>query len=92
MGGLPGIRVLGFGEDEQNNFQYVVIDVDQDLAGLDRDTLGELLTAENGHARRGHPRPAFLVRVPRAAAGPRGWILSPRDFPAPRNQCLGDSP
>lgn len=50
--GIPGINLLGYDENEKNNFQYVVIEIDSHEAGLDRDELLSVLQAENVMARR----------------------------------------
>lgn len=52
LSGLPGIRLIGFDEKEKNNHQYVVIEVDEKLAGINRDLLIKILFAENIRARR----------------------------------------
>ncbi|MBO0866951.1 MAG: DegT/DnrJ/EryC1/StrS family aminotransferase, partial [Micromonosporaceae bacterium] len=52
LAGIPGIRLIEFDERERNNFQYVVIEVDETVTGIDRDTLVALLHAENVRARR----------------------------------------
>ena len=49
---LPGIRVIDYDNAERNNYQYVVVEVDADRAGLNRDQLVEVLWAENVRARR----------------------------------------
>ncbi|HEX7624669.1 MAG TPA: aminotransferase class I/II-fold pyridoxal phosphate-dependent enzyme [Anaeromyxobacteraceae bacterium] len=51
LAGLPGVRLHGYDPSEQHNYQYVVVEVDE-AAGIDRDTLVELLHAENVLARR----------------------------------------
>lgn len=50
--GLPGLRLLPYDERECNNYQYVVTEVDAQLAGLERDDLMRVLWAENILARR----------------------------------------
>jgi dTDP-4-amino-4,6-dideoxygalactose transaminase len=49
---LPGIRLIKYDEREKNNYQYVVIEIDQNIAGIDRDDLVKILHAENVRARR----------------------------------------
>jgi dTDP-4-amino-4,6-dideoxygalactose transaminase len=49
--GLPGIKLLAFDESEQNNFQYVVIEVGSDYP-FSRDRIIEVLHAENILARK----------------------------------------
>src|SRR5262249_53159246 len=34
---VPGIRLIKFDEAEQNNYQYVIIEVDEAVAGISRD-------------------------------------------------------
>ena len=49
---LPGLSVVTFDRSERNNFQYVVFEIDEEQAGLDRDSLLAVLRAENILARR----------------------------------------
>lgn len=50
--GLPGLQVIKYNEQEMNNYQYIVIEVDEVEAGIDRDRLMTVLHAENVLARR----------------------------------------
>jgi dTDP-4-amino-4,6-dideoxygalactose transaminase len=50
--GVPGVRLVEYDEAERLNYQYVVVEVDEDEAGLSRDDLVRLLWAENVFARR----------------------------------------
>lgn len=52
LGGVPGLRLLRYDEQERNNYQYIVAEVDADAAGIDRDDLVRVLHAENVRARR----------------------------------------
>jgi dTDP-4-amino-4,6-dideoxygalactose transaminase len=52
LSGLPGLEVIRYDLGEQNNFQYVVVEVDPKHCPLDRDELVRVLTAENVVARR----------------------------------------
>lgn len=52
LAGVPGLRVREYDPREQNNHQYVIVDVDADAAGLTRDALVEQLQAENVLCRR----------------------------------------
>lgn len=52
LGGLAGVRVFAYDEGEANNYQYVVLEVDEARAGVGRDALLDALTAENVVARR----------------------------------------
>jgi dTDP-4-amino-4,6-dideoxygalactose transaminase len=52
LGMLDGFKVLAYDETEKNNFQYIVVEVDADIAGIDRNTLVKVLHAENVLARK----------------------------------------
>ena len=49
---VPGIKVVSYNECEKNNYQYIVLEIDEDLAGISRDFLIQILHAENILARR----------------------------------------
>lgn len=50
--GLPGIKLFPIDVTEQQNYQYIVIEVDETKAGISRDLLVKILHAENVIARR----------------------------------------
>ena len=52
LAGLPGVRMLAHDETERHNFQYIVLEIDEDEAGIGRDLLVRILWAENVLARR----------------------------------------
>jgi dTDP-4-amino-4,6-dideoxygalactose transaminase len=52
MQALPGFRLVQYDEREKNNYQYVVLLVDEAVTGLSRDDLVRVLHAENVLARR----------------------------------------
>ncbi|HEV2852074.1 MAG TPA: aminotransferase class I/II-fold pyridoxal phosphate-dependent enzyme [Thermoanaerobaculia bacterium] len=52
LAGVPGVRLLEYDETERNNYQYIVLEVDEASAGLGRDLLQRVLWAENVLARR----------------------------------------
>lgn len=52
LAGLPGIKLFAYNEAERNNFQYIIVEVDEAEAGISRDRLVEILHAENVLARR----------------------------------------
>jgi dTDP-4-amino-4,6-dideoxygalactose transaminase len=52
LGGIPGIRVMSYDPDEDQNYQYVVAEVDALESRISRDQLVQLLLAENVVARR----------------------------------------
>jgi dTDP-4-amino-4,6-dideoxygalactose transaminase len=49
---LPGVRVVTYDEADRNNYQYVVLEIDETQAGVSRDELVQILHAENVVARR----------------------------------------
>jgi dTDP-4-amino-4,6-dideoxygalactose transaminase len=49
---IPGLRIMEYDNTERCNYQYVVIEIDEMMAGLDRDSLVAVLHAENIIARR----------------------------------------
>jgi dTDP-4-amino-4,6-dideoxygalactose transaminase len=50
--GIPGVRLMAYDESERTNYQYIVVEVDEQESGLGRDELVQVLTAENVLARR----------------------------------------
>ncbi len=52
LDGIPGLKLISYDNDERNNFQYIVVEVDESEAGLHRDQLVQVLWAENVIARR----------------------------------------
>jgi dTDP-4-amino-4,6-dideoxygalactose transaminase len=49
---IVGIRLHKYDESEKRNFQYVVVEVDEEICGIGRDELLNVLWAENVIARR----------------------------------------
>ncbi len=49
---IPGIALLRYDKSEKNNYQYIVLEIDEAGSGLSRDRLLEILQAENVRARR----------------------------------------
>jgi dTDP-4-amino-4,6-dideoxygalactose transaminase len=49
---IPGCRILEYDEAEENNFQYIIIEICEEEFGLSRDLLIKVLHAENIRARR----------------------------------------
>jgi len=52
LDGLPGCRFVAFPRTETHNHQYVVLEIDGEEAGIDRDSVMKILHAENVLARR----------------------------------------
>ena len=68
---IPGIHVLSYDESEHCNYQYVVIEVDENLTHVTRDQLQEILWAENVLARR-YFYPGCHQMEPYASRSPAG--------------------
>lgn len=49
---LPGITLYPYDQSERCNYQYVIVEVDEEKAGISRDMLVKILHAENVLARR----------------------------------------
>lgn len=52
LSGIPGITLTPYDGAERNNYQYVILDIDQDQTALSRDQLVKILWAENILSRR----------------------------------------
>jgi dTDP-4-amino-4,6-dideoxygalactose transaminase len=52
LNGVPGISVVSYKEPDQGNYQYVVIEVDEDVCSRSRDEIVDALHAEKVIARR----------------------------------------
>jgi dTDP-4-amino-4,6-dideoxygalactose transaminase len=52
LSGMPGLSLLRYEDRERNNYQYVVVEVDDTVAPLNRDELVSVLHAENVLARK----------------------------------------
>ncbi|NQU26364.1 MAG: aminotransferase class I/II-fold pyridoxal phosphate-dependent enzyme [Candidatus Nealsonbacteria bacterium] len=49
---VAGLRLMEYDDRESNNFQYIILEVDESACGLSRDQLQKVLQAENVLARR----------------------------------------
>lgn len=49
---IPGISLLPFKKNEKQNYQYIVLEIDETKAGLNRDDILKVLHSENVLARR----------------------------------------
>lgn len=52
LSGVPGLTMIAYDESERCNYQYVVVEVDEEVTRISRDSLLEVLCAENVIARR----------------------------------------
>lgn len=49
---LPGIKMIRYDETEKNNYQYIVIEIDESVTKISRDLINDILHAENILSRR----------------------------------------
>jgi dTDP-4-amino-4,6-dideoxygalactose transaminase len=49
---IPGVSLIAYDQKEQNNYQYVVLEIDEARSGISRDLLVDVLWSENVIARR----------------------------------------
>ncbi len=90
LAGIPGVRLLGFDEREQNNYQYIVIEVDETVCGIDRDTMDRLLCAENIIVRRYFYPACHMMSAYRTGARlPRTELLASRTLALPTGTHVG---
>jgi dTDP-4-amino-4,6-dideoxygalactose transaminase len=52
LANLPGVRLFAYDPTQRNNFQYVILEIDEAQTGISRDQLVKILHAENVLARR----------------------------------------
>jgi dTDP-4-amino-4,6-dideoxygalactose transaminase len=52
LAGIPGISLVAFPESERNNYQHIIIVIDEEIAGVTRDQMAEIMYYENVLARR----------------------------------------
>ena len=50
--GVPGVHLVSYDESERCNYQYIVLEIDEEVIQVNRDQLVEILHAENILARR----------------------------------------
>jgi len=76
LSGIPGIKLLEYNSDEANNYQYVVLELDEQVAGIGRDLLMRILHAENVRARR-YFYPGCHRMEPYRSYYPNAYLLLP---------------
>lgn len=96
LAGIPGVSIYDFGTSERQNYQYVVLEIDEDAFGLDRNQLVQILAAENVAARRYfvpgiHRSAPYLQSYPEyAEALPVTDALCKRVMQVPSGQIVTD--
>jgi dTDP-4-amino-4,6-dideoxygalactose transaminase len=73
---IPGIQPIAYDVIERCNYQYIVVEVDEGIAGISRDDLVRVLHAENVLARR-YFYPGCHQMEPYRSYFPRAGLLLP---------------
>ena len=81
---VPGIQLVRYDPGERNNYQYVVLEVDETGAGLSRDELVAVLHAENVLARKYFWPGAHRMEPYRSLFPHAGLLLPSTEAVAPR--------
>jgi dTDP-4-amino-4,6-dideoxygalactose transaminase len=76
LAGLPGVTLISYDETERNNYQYIVLEIEENAAGIGRDLLMAVLHAENVLARR-YFFPGCHRMEPYASHFPHAHLLLP---------------
>jgi dTDP-4-amino-4,6-dideoxygalactose transaminase len=50
--GIPGVKLAEYDEKEKNNYHYIVLEIDEEESGINRNRMVEIMQAENVMARR----------------------------------------
>ena len=74
--GVSGLSLMAYDENEQRNYQYVVLEIDEVQTGISRDDIVEALHAENILARR-YFWPGCHRMEPYRSYFPHSWLLLP---------------
>lgn len=77
LASIPGIELAEYDARERNNYQYVIVEVDEEAAGINRDTVVQVLHAENILARR-YFFPGCHRMEPYRSYFPHAGLLLPR--------------
>lgn len=75
LNGVPGVRLFEYNEAENNNFQYIVLEIDEAIAGLSRDQLQQVLHAENVMAKKYFSPGCHQMAPYRNSLQNRSWRL-----------------
>ncbi len=76
LDGIPGVSLVKYDERERNNYQYIVLEIDEAASGLSRDHLVQVLHAENVRARR-YFHPGCHQMEPYRSYYPNAGLLLP---------------
>ncbi len=75
--GIHGIRLINHNENERNNYQYIIIEIDELVTRISRDNIVKILHAENVRARR-YFYPGCHQMEPYKSYFPHARLLLPR--------------
>jgi dTDP-4-amino-4,6-dideoxygalactose transaminase len=73
---IPGIQLVNYDERERNNYQYIILEIDETVTHLNRDQLVRVLHAENILARR-YFYPGCHQMEPYRSYSPEAGLLLP---------------
>ena len=74
LDGLPGISLMTYDEKEKANYQYIVLEIDEEVTQVRRDQLMDILWAENVLARR-YFYPGCHRMEPYRSSSPRAGLI-----------------
>ena len=52
LSGIPGVQLINYSDKESRNYQYIVLEIDEELTHIRRDRIQEILQKENILARK----------------------------------------
>lgn len=52
LDGIAGVQLIKYDQNERNNYQYIILEIDEEAAHINRDQLSDVLHAENVLSRR----------------------------------------
>lgn len=96
LAGVSGVELIEYSEKEKNSYQYIVLEVDEELAGLSRDLIVQILHAENIRARRYfypgcHQMEPYHSNFPKAGLGlPETEKLTLKVLQLPTGTAVGE--
>lgn len=73
---VPGLKLIEYDPSEKNNYQYIILEVDEERTGVNRDQIVDLLWAENVLARR-YFYPACHKMEPYVSYFPHAGLMLP---------------
>lgn len=76
LSGMAGVRMVAYDGSEKNNYQYIVLEIEEAVTGIPRDLLVDILHAENILARR-YFYPGCHQMEPYRSYFPRAGLLLP---------------